>query len=85
MKTEYFSADKARQVTKDAQSILSKVIDPQTLSILDQITKAAESGKSQIEGSSYISGIVKTQLDLLGYEVKIVYDQRDGNYYTISW
>jgi hypothetical protein len=79
-----FRAEDARKMVKDAQSLDGEYKRNETIAILENIKEAAGRGLSNITVSN-TDGIVEARLNCLGYETKITYEPRDGDYMTISW
>ena len=79
-----FRAEDARKLVKDAQSLDGDYKRSETVAILSNIKEAAAKGLSNITVSN-TDGIVEARLKILGYTTKVTYEQRDGDYMTISW
>ena len=81
---DLFSALEARRLVDDAHSMHGEYMRTETNKILNDVKAAAGRGISTITVSC-TDGIVESRLKNLGYVTKITYEQRDGDYMTISW
>lgn len=82
-----YTADMARKAVQDAESINGQASREETLRILKKIEYEASRGKRNLT-LAMTSGdhqVIKKRLELLGFTVTVTYDQRDGDYYAISW
>ena len=82
--SNHLRAEDARKMVKDAHSLGGDYKRAETVAILNNIKEAAGKGLSVIT-VSIIDGIVEARLNSLGFQTKITYEQRDGDYMTISW
>jgi hypothetical protein len=81
---QMFSAQEAKKLVQDAHSLDGEYKRTETIAILNNIKEAAGKGLSIITVSN-TDGIIEARLKNLGYQTLINYDQRDGDYMTISW
>jgi hypothetical protein len=79
-----FRAEDARKMVNDAHSLDGEYKRNETVAILNNIKEAANKGLSVITVSN-TDGIVEARLNSLGFSTKITYEQRDGDYMTITW
>lgn len=77
----------ARKAVTEAESLNGHAGREETLRILKKVEYEATRGKHNISMTVNTPDyeIVKKRLETLGFGVKLTYDQRDGNYFTISW
>lgn len=81
---QQFTAVEARKLVDDAQSTNGVYMREETNMILNEIKAAAEKGKSTIT-VYFTDTIVINRLTNLGYIVKVINDQRDGDFTVITW
>ena len=81
---EYLSAEAARNITKEAQSMNGAYMREETERALQLVASAAQLGKRSLDYSC-TSEVVVARLSGLGYAVKVINDQRDGDYMIITW
>lgn len=81
---QMFSAQEAKKLVQDAHSMSGEYKRSETVAILNNIKEAAFKGLSTVTVSN-TDGIIEARLKNLGYQTKVNYDQRDGDYMTISW
>lgn len=79
-----FSAQEAKKLVQDAHGIDGEYKRNETNAILNNIREAAFKGLSTITVGN-TDGIIEARLNCLGYQTKVTYEQRDGDYMTISW
>jgi uncharacterized protein YcaQ len=78
------TAQQARKLMLDAQCLDGTYERSETDDILTKIAAASQQGSDSIIVSSTDS-IVQRRLRMLGYSVLVTYDQRDGDFMTITW
>ena len=81
---EQFNADQAKLLTRDTRSLDGEYLRKETNECLDIIKRAAMNGKDSTE-VYHIDYIIKERLASLGFSVRVVSDQRDGDYMAVSW
>lgn len=79
-----FSAQEARKLVENANSLDGDYMRAETIEILGYIRAAASKGQSSISTCS-TDKIIEARLKNMGYTTKVTSDQRDGDYMTISW
>ena len=82
--TEYFTAQNARENTREAKTLLGSYKKSETEEVLKHILSASQKGLNAIE-IGICDPIVDLRLKELGFATKITRDQRDGDYMTITW
>jgi hypothetical protein len=84
IKQPYLTADDARKLADNALQLQGEFLRAETENALKLVKEAAEQGEASVH--VYFSHkVVFDRLKALGYTVKAVSDQRDGDYMVISW
>lgn len=81
---DLLSADQARAITTEAESLLGEIARTKTKAVLVKVQDAARHGKRSITVDA-LDPLVEIHLRKLGYQTKTTYDQRDGNFATVTW
>ena len=80
-----FTAKEAKKLAKDYYELVAEKSKAEFLSVITDIKKEAEDGGTTLSYYKSISEAVQQQLESRGFKVDTYYDQRDGNYSSISW
>jgi len=82
--SEYITAEQARINAAEAQSLTGAYKRAETEEICALILKASQQGLNNVY-VGYSDAVIASRLKALGYTVKVMSDQRDGDCMTITW